>query len=280
MLDGQDRPRTWTPSRPASSCAPPPAPRPDSSAPAGLPGLLRPSETFWQRTVPTPKRFGECRRNHGDNDVPSRPDSPSSAAGPRPCWPPRRAPVAPVGPRLPPPRAAPAGTLNILVSSATGSDAGFQAVNKAFVAKYPGVKINFSAVPNENYAQAHSSRLTAGSIDVGLAGPKELPSYVPSLQRGRRRAAGRPGRLRRPDRPAVHEEVQPDGAGRDQVQGQELHRAHRAELLLRDVLQQEDLRGQRHQGPDDLDRAHRRPATPSRPRASSRWGSAARTRPG
>jgi len=76
------------------------------------------------------------------------------------------------------------GTLNMLVSSATGSDAGFKAVNKAFEAKYPDVKVNFSSVPNENYAQAHSSRLTAGSIDVGLAGPVELPSYVPQSNEG------------------------------------------------------------------------------------------------
>ena len=39
------------------------------------------------------------------------------------------------------------GTLNILVSSATGSDAGFKAVNEGVQAKYPGVKVNFSAVP-------------------------------------------------------------------------------------------------------------------------------------
>jgi raffinose/stachyose/melibiose transport system substrate-binding protein len=88
------------------------------------------------------------------------------------------------GSAAPTPKGSASGTLNILVSSATGSDAGFQAVNKAFVAKYPGVKINFSAVPNETYAQAHASRLTAGSIDVGLAGPKELPSYVPASNEG------------------------------------------------------------------------------------------------
>jgi raffinose/stachyose/melibiose transport system substrate-binding protein len=88
------------------------------------------------------------------------------------------------GSSAPTPAGKASGTLNILVSSSTGSDAGFQAVNKAFVAKYPGVKINFTAVPNENYAQAHASRLTAGSIDVGLAGPKELPSYVPASNEG------------------------------------------------------------------------------------------------
>ena len=88
------------------------------------------------------------------------------------------------GSAAPTPKGSASGTLNILVSSATGSDTGFRAVNKAFMAKYPSVKINFSSVPNENYNQAHASRLTAGSIDVGLAGPKELPSYVPSSNEG------------------------------------------------------------------------------------------------
>lgn len=88
------------------------------------------------------------------------------------------------GSASPTPNGKASGTLNILVSSSTGSDAGFKAVNKAFMAKYPSVKVNFTAVPNENYAQAHASRLTAGSIDVGLAGPVQLPSYVPASSEG------------------------------------------------------------------------------------------------
>lgn len=76
------------------------------------------------------------------------------------------------------------GELNILVSSASGSDAGFKAVNEAFAKKYPDVKINFTAVPNENYNQARSSRLSAGTIDVGLANPRQLPSYVPESNKG------------------------------------------------------------------------------------------------
>ena len=76
------------------------------------------------------------------------------------------------------------GELNILVSSASGSDAGFKAVNTAFTSKYPGVKVNFTAVPNENYNQTRTSRLTAGTIDVGLANPKELPAYVPETNKG------------------------------------------------------------------------------------------------
>ena len=76
------------------------------------------------------------------------------------------------------------GDLNIVVSSAAGSDAGFKAVNDAFTAKYPNVKVNFSAVPNENYNQTRTSRLTAGSIDLVVANPRELPSYVPASNEG------------------------------------------------------------------------------------------------
>jgi raffinose/stachyose/melibiose transport system substrate-binding protein len=76
------------------------------------------------------------------------------------------------------------GDLNILVSSSTGSDAGFKAVSKAFTAKYPKAKVNFSAVPNENYNQTRSSRLTAGSVDIVVAFPREVPSYVPAANAG------------------------------------------------------------------------------------------------
>src|SRR6478735_630159 len=76
------------------------------------------------------------------------------------------------------------GDLNILVSSATGSDAGFKAVTKAFNTKYPNVKVKFSAVPNENYNQTRSSRLTAGSVDLVVAFPREVPSYVPAANAG------------------------------------------------------------------------------------------------
>ncbi|MGN6445726.1 ABC transporter substrate-binding protein [Amnibacterium sp.] len=76
------------------------------------------------------------------------------------------------------------GQLNILVSSAPGSDAGFQAVTKAFEKKYPKVTVNLSAVPNENYNQARSSRLTAGSVDIVVAAPRQVPSYVPASNEG------------------------------------------------------------------------------------------------
>lgn len=76
------------------------------------------------------------------------------------------------------------GDLNIVVSSATGSDAGFKAVNSAFAKKYPNVKVNFTAVPNENYNASKSSRLTAGSADIVIANPREVPDYVPASNQG------------------------------------------------------------------------------------------------
>jgi raffinose/stachyose/melibiose transport system substrate-binding protein len=79
---------------------------------------------------------------------------------------------------------APSGTLNFIVSSSDASDAGFRAVNDAFMKKYPAVKVEFTAVPNENFAATNASRLTAGNVDITLAGPKELPSYVPQSAKG------------------------------------------------------------------------------------------------
>jgi len=70
------------------------------------------------------------------------------------------------------------------VSSSDASDAGFRAVNEAFMKKYPKVKVEFSAIPNENFAATNASRLTAGNVDITLAGPKELPSYVPESAKG------------------------------------------------------------------------------------------------
>jgi raffinose/stachyose/melibiose transport system substrate-binding protein len=79
---------------------------------------------------------------------------------------------------------APTGTLKFIVSSSDASDAGFRAVNAAFMKKYPAVKIEFSAVPNDNFAATNASRLTAGNVDITLAGPKELPAYVPQSAQG------------------------------------------------------------------------------------------------
>ena len=78
----------------------------------------------------------------------------------------------------------PSGTLKFIVSSSDASDAGFRAVNTAFMKKYPDVKIEFSAIPNDNFSATSASRLTAGNVDLTLAGPKELPSYVPASAMG------------------------------------------------------------------------------------------------
>ncbi len=72
------------------------------------------------------------------------------------------------------------GTLNVLVPSAAGSDAGFKAVNAAFQKKYPDAKIVFTTVPTNNWASVESSRLSAGNVDVLVASPIETPSYVPA----------------------------------------------------------------------------------------------------
>lgn len=72
----------------------------------------------------------------------------------------------------------PSGTLNIAVSSGDASDAAFKAINAAFEKKYPKVDVKFSSIPNNNYPAAKSSRLTAGNVDILIAAPQQLPSYV------------------------------------------------------------------------------------------------------
>jgi raffinose/stachyose/melibiose transport system substrate-binding protein len=72
----------------------------------------------------------------------------------------------------------PSGTLNIAVSSADSSDAAFKAINAAFEKKYPKVNLKFSAIPNNNYNAAKSSRLTAGNVDILIAAPTQVPKYV------------------------------------------------------------------------------------------------------
>lgn len=72
----------------------------------------------------------------------------------------------------------PNGTLNIAVSSADSSDAAFRAINAAFEKKYPKVTVKFSAIPNNDYNAAKSSRLTAGNVDILIAAPTQVPKYV------------------------------------------------------------------------------------------------------
>src|SRR4051812_3709401 len=78
----------------------------------------------------------------------------------------------------------PSGTLQYIVSSADASDSAFRAVNTAFMKKYPDVKVTFTAIPNDNWAATSASRLAAGNVDITLAGPQELPSYVPQSSEG------------------------------------------------------------------------------------------------
>ena len=61
---------------------------------------------------------------------------------------------------------APSGDLEILVSSASASDAAFTAISDAFEKKYPDVKVTLSTVSNDNYPATKSSRLTAGNVDI------------------------------------------------------------------------------------------------------------------
>lgn len=70
------------------------------------------------------------------------------------------------------------GTLQVLTPSADSSDKAFTALNEAFEAKYPGVKVEYTTVPTNNYSSAMSSRLTAGNVDVLIASPVEVPEYA------------------------------------------------------------------------------------------------------
>jgi raffinose/stachyose/melibiose transport system substrate-binding protein len=77
----------------------------------------------------------------------------------------------------------PSGTLQVLVSSAQGSDNAFEELNAAFEEAYPEVDIEFSSVPNDAFAAARSSRLTAGNLDVTLGQPVEVPEFAPDGQK-------------------------------------------------------------------------------------------------
>lgn len=79
---------------------------------------------------------------------------------------------------------APSGTLRIAVSSADASDAAFKAINAAFEKQYPNVNIQFSAIPNSSYQAAKSSRLTANNVDILVADPTQVPSYVSKSSEG------------------------------------------------------------------------------------------------
>lgn len=58
------------------------------------------------------------------------------------------------------------GELEILVSSASASDAAFAQMNEAFEAAYPDIEVTMSSVDNSTYPATKSSRLTAGNVDI------------------------------------------------------------------------------------------------------------------
>ncbi|MFC7581804.1 ABC transporter substrate-binding protein [Schaalia naturae] len=73
----------------------------------------------------------------------------------------------------------PSGSLNILVSSASASDAAFNAINDAFMQKYPDVDATITSVPNDTYPATKSAQLSAGSVDIMVVKSfVEVPEYA------------------------------------------------------------------------------------------------------
>lgn len=71
------------------------------------------------------------------------------------------------------------GTLEILVSSASASDAAFEEVTAAFEDAYPDVTVNLTSVDNDNYPATKSSRLTAGNVDIFVVKNfRDVPEYA------------------------------------------------------------------------------------------------------
>jgi ABC-type sugar transport system, periplasmic component len=71
------------------------------------------------------------------------------------------------------------GSLNILVSSASASDAAFNAITDAFKVKYPNVDAKVTSVPNDSYPATKSAQLSAGSADIIVVKNfVEAPSYA------------------------------------------------------------------------------------------------------
>ncbi len=60
----------------------------------------------------------------------------------------------------------PTGTLQIISGSADGSNAGFELINEAFMAKYPDVTIEYTPVPNSDQETVFSTRMSAGNVDI------------------------------------------------------------------------------------------------------------------
>ena len=83
------------------------------------------------------------------------------------------------------PASSPKGDLNVVVSSATGSDAGFQAVNKAFAAKYPGVEHQVHRHPQRELRRSTLIPAERGEHRRRSGRPTGTPQLRTGFQRGR-----------------------------------------------------------------------------------------------
>lgn len=76
------------------------------------------------------------------------------------------------------PSSEPSGTVQILVPTNTTSDAAFEPLIASFEKKYPKVDVKYTSVVNDSFLAARSSRLSAGSLDITVVYPQNVPSYV------------------------------------------------------------------------------------------------------
>ncbi|MFF4888270.1 ABC transporter substrate-binding protein [Micromonospora chersina] len=76
-------------------------------------------------------------------------------------------------------------TLNVLLHGAQADDKAWSGLARDFEAANPGVKVNLTLAPNENFQKVRTARLTAGGLDVtegnskGATRPK--PEYVKNI---------------------------------------------------------------------------------------------------
>lgn len=77
------------------------------------------------------------------------------------------------------------GTIDVLMHAHEPMEAGLRAVGEAFEAENPGVKVEFTFIPNENFANVRNARLTAGDVDItegnSSGATRNLPDYVSGI---------------------------------------------------------------------------------------------------
>ena len=78
-------------------------------------------------------------------------------------------------------------TLTILEHSNPSTQAAMAVLDKAFEAQNPGIKIQLTAVPTNNFAQVQTARIAAGAVDLtegasAGSGTQPNPSYVTGAQ--------------------------------------------------------------------------------------------------